>query len=301
MRLAYLVMIHKNLEQVKRFFGSIYDAENFYLFHVDQKSGQDFFQSVGEFLREFPNVRLMPSQNCRWGGYSMVDIELKAIRQLLGWSGDWQFFINVSGQDFPLKTQTEIKSFLAAHEENNFLTVFDSEFIENWCNPYPLFRPRATNKNFLNARSRIERVFLELPGVSRLLYVPLVKRPFINGVEWFAGWQWMLLNRRFCEYLFDRAELDKYVKFFKNTFIPDEGFFQTVIMNSPHRETVVNDFKRTVTMQDAGGVKIFRTADFDYLMSSDNFFARKFDADVDNQIIERLERELAIKQRQETN
>lgn len=293
MRLAYLVMVHKNFEQVKRLFNSIYERENFYLFHVDAKSEESFFAAVKEFIGEFPNARMMPRQNCRWGGYSMVDIELKGIRQLLDWSDEWRFFINISGQDFPLKTQTEIKSFLTANQDRNFLTVFDDEFVENWCNPYPLFRPRATNKNFLNARSRVERVFFEMPGVSRLLYVPFIKREFISDAKWYAGWQWMLLNRDFCEYLFGgAAQLEKYTKFFKNTFIPDEGFFQTVIMNSPHRDSVINDSKRTVVMQDKGGVKIFRAAEYDYLVSSDNFFARKFDSNVDDQIIEKLERRL---------
>jgi len=292
MRLAYLIIIHKNAEQVKRLFKSVYDPENFYLFHIDAKAPNSLHSSIKEYLQPYLNVEIMTSQNCRWGGYSMVDIELKAIERFLEWNKEWKFFINLSGQDFPLKTQNQIKSFLQNNQDKNFVTVFDEEFIKSWCNPYLLFRPTSTNKNFLNAKSRVERLFIEVPGLSQLIYVPFVKRKFIDGATWYAGWQWMLLNREFCEYLFDECDLEKYTRFFKKTFIPDEGFFQTVIMNSPYRETVINNYKRTVTWIDKGDVIIYKGDKYDFLINSDNLFARKFDTNIDSDIILKLEQRL---------
>jgi hypothetical protein len=292
MRLAYLLIIHRNEKQVQRLFKSIYDPENLYVFHMDAKSKPEFHQGMRTFLKGYDNVHFLESENCRWGGYSMVKIELEAIRYLIHSGKPWDFFINLSGQDFPLKTQHQIKSFLNQNRDRNFLTVFDETFIKSWCNPYILFRPRATSKNFLNARSRVERYFVELPGVSQLLYVPFVKRKFVEGARWYAGWQWMILNRAFCEYMFTGDVLDKYVHFFKNTFIPDEGFFQTVIMNSPFRPTLVNDYQRTVTWQYRGDVNIFRSDDFDFLTQSKDLFARKFDEGVDSQILSKLEKHL---------
>jgi hypothetical protein len=292
MRLAYLLIIHRNEKQAQRLFRSIYDPENLYVFHIDAKSKPEFHQSMHQFLAAYDNVHILESENCRWGGFSMVHVELEAIRYLIKTGQSWDFFINLSGQDFPLKTQNQIKSFLKKNSGSNFLTVFDEAYIKQWCNPYILFRPRSSSRNFNNARSRVERYFVEVPGMSQLMYVPFVKRRFIEGNTWYAGWQWMILSRAFCEYIFKDDLLDKYVSFFKNTFIPDEGFFQTVIMNSPFKETVVNDYQRTVTWQYRGDVNIFREKDYDFLLNSKNLFARKFDEAVDSKIITALEKHL---------
>ena len=292
MRIAYLIITHQNLGQFKRLFRAAYASDNLYLVHVDVKSEPTYHRGVADFLAAYPNTRVMPSANCRWGGYSMVDIELQAVRQLLEWNDDWKFFVNLSGQDFPLKTQAEIKAFLDGREDNNFITVFDEEFIGRWVNPYPLFRPRQTSRNHLNAHTRVERYYWEVPHSSRILYLPLIKRPFINGATWYAGWQWCLLNREFCEYVCHSPEVEKYVRFFRHSFIPDESFFQTVIMNSPYRDTVVNDYLRTIIMLPKG-VKIFRESDYDFLAKSSGLIARKFNEAVDTIIIDRLEKRLA--------
>jgi len=292
MRLAYLIITHKNLEQFKRLFRATYARDNLYVVHVDIKSEPEYHRGVSEFVASYPNARIMQSGNCRWGGYSMVDIELKAIQQMIEWDSDWSFFVNLSGQDFPLKTQDNIKSFLKGREDKNFITVFDDEFISRWVNPYPLFRPRAISPNHLNARTRVERYYWEIPHSRRILYLPLIKRDFITGATWYAGWQWCLLNRDFCEYICHACEVKKYVRFFRHSFIPDESFFQTVIMNSEYRDTVVNDHLRTIIML-PNGVKIFRERDYDLLVSSGGLFARKFDETVDPFIISRLEQRVS--------
>jgi hypothetical protein len=294
MKIAYLIIVHKNFAQVKRLFEAIFSVDNFYVFHVDAKADPKLHDSIKVLLNHYDNTIVMKSQNCRWGGYSMVNIELEAIRLLVDWNKDWDFFINLSGQDFPLKNQEEIRTFLQDKLSYNFITVFDDNFIKEWCTPYILFRPRQSNKNFLNARSRVERVFLEVPGINHLIYVPFLKRKFLDGVKWYAGWQWMILNREFCEYLFSWKDLNRYVSFFKNTFIPDEGFFQTVIMNSPFSHTVINDYKRSVTWQYRGNVNILTADSYESLIQSSNLFARKFDINVDTEILSLLEKKIQL-------
>lgn len=292
MKLAYLIIAHKNPEQLQRLFRILYHPENFYVFHLDAKSSPEFQKTVRSFLDQFSNVHLLESENCRWGGFSMVHIELAAIEYLLRWNHQWDFFINLSGQDFPLKTQNQIISYLKKHAEKNFITVFDQTFIDSWCNPYLFFRPAASDPDFLNAQSRVERYYVEVPGISQLLYIPFFKRRFMPGLTWHAGWQWMILNRKFCEYIFTPGIVEPYIRFFKNTFIPDEGFFQTLIMNSPFKETIVNDYKRTVNWQHRGDVNIYRSEDYDFLTESHGLFARKFDQNIDSDIISRLEKRL---------
>ena len=55
----------------------------------------------------------------------MVDAELKGMKELLKLSQNWDFFINLSGQDFPLRPQAVIKDFLKSNKRKNFIKIAD--------------------------------------------------------------------------------------------------------------------------------------------------------------------------------
>ena len=84
---------------------AIYHPANYYLIHVDKTAGVGLQAEIRDLLVSFSNAHLLESQNIRWGGYSMVETELRGIKKLLKTSAEWDFFILLSGQDFPLKPQ----------------------------------------------------------------------------------------------------------------------------------------------------------------------------------------------------
>jgi hypothetical protein len=82
------------------------------------------------------------------------------------------------------------------------------------------------------------------------------------------------------------------VRFFEHAFIPDELFFQTVLMNSAHAESIVDDNLRYIDWAAHPGPKILREEDLPRLLVSDKLFARKFDATVDADVLDRLDEHL---------
>jgi len=56
------------------------------------------------FRERLPLRLQVEERKAFWGGYSLVDAELRGIKELLKMSLKWEFFINLSGQDFPLKS-----------------------------------------------------------------------------------------------------------------------------------------------------------------------------------------------------
>jgi hypothetical protein len=110
--IAYFILVHRFPEQFKRLFKAIFNKENHYLIHLDKKSDKKTCDEVKLFLRDFPNAHILDSENVVWGGYSMVQSELNGIKFLLDIDLKWDFFINLSGQDFPLKSQEIIRNFL---------------------------------------------------------------------------------------------------------------------------------------------------------------------------------------------
>ncbi len=252
-----------------RLFRAIYDPANYYLIHVDKRAGVGLEAKIRDFLASFSNAQLLESQNVVWGGYSMVDVELRGIKELLKISPEWDFFINLSGQDFPLRSQAFIQDFLSQNEGNDFIRIANQA---------------KTRPDTLN---RVENYFVESDnGFSGTPY----KRPYLRGITPYIGGQWMILSRDCCEFISRSSEVGKFKSFYRNTLIPDEGFFQTVIMNTSYRGSIVNDDKRAIIWIPDGDIKLrpktFTAKDTRFLLASDALFARKFDETVDSTIFD---------------
>ena len=115
--IGYFILLHRFPEQFKRMFHAIYAPGNSYVVHVDKGSGSEFAADIAAFLKPFQGVEIIESKNALWGGYSLVDAELRGMKQLLKMNRSWTHYINLSGQDFPLKSQAYIRAFLRANPD----------------------------------------------------------------------------------------------------------------------------------------------------------------------------------------
>ena len=286
MRIAYFIPIHLYPNLFKRMFRAIYDPSNLYLLHIDKKSEDSFKTEIRDFIADYPNVYLMPSYDCVYAGYSTLDIDLKAIRELL--KHEWDFFINISGQDFPLKTQAFIKDYLRVRRHNNFVQILDME------------------KQWRKTRFRVHWYFVELKLRSALMRRkrtwPLpIPRSYPKQYRRYGGSAWCILNREFCEYLTFNHAHDKLKRFLEHTYIPEEEFFQTVIMHSPFKDTVINDNKRLIVWRRGkilgwhySRMRPFELEDAHVLDASDAFFARKFSESSNSELLDHLESRLLV-------
>jgi hypothetical protein len=270
--IAYLILVHRFPEQFKRMFKAIHHPLNHYLIHVDKKSGPAMAADIAAFLVAYPNAAMLDAQNTRWGGYSLVDAEIRGMAQLLKMGADWTHFINLSGQDFPLASQEEIMDFLHRNPGREYIRVLDQKAV----------RPDTMHRVDHIALERLGRIFRT--GISR---------KFLKGVTPYIGTQWMIVSRVFCEFVCHSPEADRYKKFYRGSFIADEGFFQTIMMNAaPHGEIVPNDLRMIDWVPD-GDIKLRpRTFEFDdaaKLLASDDLFARKFDMNEHPRILDILE------------
>lgn len=195
--------------------------------------------------------------------------------KLLEMDARWDYFINLSGQDFPLATQDRIRAFLDANRGREFIRVLDQA------------------KSRPETMSRILQHVVEQGG---RIVDSLVTRLFLKDVTPYIGHQWKIVSRAFCRFVCHDPSVDRYKAFYRNTFIADEGFFQTVMMNTAAHGEIVNDDKRTIDWVPDGDIKLrprtFTKADADMLKSRSDLFARKFDAEVDAEILDILEAHL---------
>ena len=68
---------------------------------------------------------------------------------------------------------------------------------------------------------------------------------------------------------------------------PDEFVFQTILFNSIYKEDIVNDNMRFIDWSEGNkNPKTFTAKDVNILLASNQFFARKFDVNVDAEILD---------------
>ncbi len=272
MRLAYFILAYKDLPQVVRLLKAIYHPNHIYLIHIDKKS-KARPETLYDYTRHLQNVILMPRQNCWWGGISFVKLHLEAMRYLYA-HHRWDYLINLSGQDLPLLSQTKIMNALSKFNAANYIEA------------------RPIEELWPDYRHRFDHYYLEVPFSNYVKKVPVLKRRFklpAKTTRLYAGSSYFILDRECCRYIFTHENLQQYLDFYRYTFIPEESFFQTILMNSKWRHTIIQDNKREINWKEGPEYpRIFRLEDLDKLTANTAFFARKFDSRVDSRIINRL-------------
>jgi len=263
-RIAYFIMVHHKPEVFKAMFQKIYTRDQFYLIHIDRKAKEEITDEIQMFLVRFPNVYILESINIVPGGFSMIQAELDAMEFLLNVSQEWDYFVNLSGEDYPLKSQNIIRNFLTVNNGRNYLFFYDQKF----------YRP--------DTLQRIQNHFTELSyKISSLMY----KREFMKDVTPYIGGKWIILTRDTCAFLVNNEKVMNFKDYYLHTLLPAESFFQTVLMNTSFNDLIVNDDKRAIIEKNILGKK--KTTDdlIIHLKSSNQLFIRKINEKTDEDVL----------------
>ncbi|KAL8594816.1 hypothetical protein ACOMHN_047533 [Nucella lapillus] len=131
--LAFSILVYKDAEQVERLLRAIYRPHNVYCIHVDAKAGDSFRKKVALFSRCLTNVFLSSvSVSVRWGTFSTLEAEVQCVRQLWTRPPLWRYYINLTGQEFPLKTNRELVQILTAFQGANDITGDSTRDTHRW-------------------------------------------------------------------------------------------------------------------------------------------------------------------------
>jgi hypothetical protein len=138
-------------------------------------------------------------------------------------------------------------------------------------------------------RRRAHWLCWERPGRVLRLPVPnLPPRGFRN--DWY-GSGFFVLDRAVCAWLAGSPLVAEARRYFRRTWHPHEHWLQALVMASPFRDTLVSDHRRFIRWRRGSGNPLVLTmADLPDMERSDAFFARKFDAAVDGEVMEALAR-----------
>lgn len=119
----------------------------------------------------------------------------------------------------------------------------------------------------------------------------LCQRKIPYGLQPWGGSGYWTLCREHADYVaqFIRSH-PKFVRFFRRGYVPDEIFFQTILLNSPYKTDIVNDDIRNIDWSDPREtLKVLLKDDWKKLEKCKDLLARKFDVNRDAHILPRID------------
>ncbi len=82
--LAFVILVHHDIEQLERFLRTIYRPHNVYCIHIDSKSSKEFKEAVESIFSCFDNLFIpTKTESVYWGDNSLLKAQLNCMTDLL--------------------------------------------------------------------------------------------------------------------------------------------------------------------------------------------------------------------------
>lgn len=299
---AYLIAAHSQFELLKKLIVLLDDERNDIYIHVDQKV-KDFTPEEFEGLTEKSNIFFTKRTSVTWGGYSQINCELILLKSAV--KRKYAYYHLISGVDLPLMTQNEIHTFFSEHPGVEIVGFENPEIKPSYLSrfqQYHFFQDKVgRTRSPLYYSEAVSLRLQEKLGVNRTR--KFIRKYHVNTFQ--KGTNWFSITHDLAEYVLSKEK--EIHDMFQNTFCCDEIFLQTIVANSPFKDKLFykgfGSYLSTMRYVDwtRGSPYTFQLKDYDELMASKCFFARKFDLNVDRDIVEKIYLDIKTKQSAEQN
>lgn len=284
MKIAYLILAHGHYEHLTRIVNSLASYETTLFIHIDSRAEISYETLKSQFSDKAEVYFIDEPIQINWGGFSVVQGILKLLSTAIQ-KDHYDYFSLISGQDFPVKNNQSIHSFLEANSGAEFVNYY----------PLPDFSKLPDSNG---GQDRYDYFWLmdELGFEPARVFVKVqhiegIKRTFPDKWQPYGGSMWFTITQAcaiyICEYLRSNPAI---ILFFKHTLISDELLIPSLLLNSPFSNAIINNNLRYITWTPGSPhPKILTMEDFPGIQESNCFFARKFDYAIDRQIVNKLE------------
>jgi hypothetical protein len=226
MRIAYLVLAHTNPGVIERAIAVLDSKECAFFVHIDQKSDIRKFSRIAGKNVLFTEKRVP----VYWGQFSQVDAILLLLQKAMR-TDRFDYFVLLSGSDFPLRSARYISTFFRTYLGSEFISLVK---VPSAAAGKPLSR---MNTLVLPSTQPVRRFLVRV--MAKLGWAKRDYRRYLGSLEAYSGSTWWALTREACQYLLDFGERNPNVaNYFKNTFASDESYFHTILGNSEFKPKI---------------------------------------------------------------
>ncbi len=276
MRIAHLIITYTDPQQTYRMIQRMLDPDFDFYIHVDAKLPLESH----DLIASLPNVYFIKNRiKVNWAGYSTIQAEFNSIQEILDSNKHYDFVTLMSGQGYPITSVDKMKAFYELRKGKLLLKYYDYQ------NEWP------------EGMLRVSRYYMDnfsFPGryfIGFLMNLLLPKRKLPKEIQFYGGSMFWSLSLDALKYVLEKVSKDNNKKFFyKFTWAPDEFLFQTELLNSPFRDSVINEnchfYKHAPNTPHPNWLGV---DDFDDIVKSDRILARKFNLNEDPEILDQID------------
>lgn len=288
-RHAFFITAHGNFKILKKLIELLDDEKNDIYLNIDGKLGE-----VDELVKQLkeisPNIKAVLREKVNWGGYSLIESTLKLLK--LAVKEEYLYYHFISGVDLPIKSNKKIHDFFEQNQGKEFIHFRNIKLTQKnkeKISLYHFFQEKMKSENLLLKilYNGIERVSL---GIQRILKIDRTKK---IEIEYKMGANWASITHQFALYILEKEEWVKLT--FTNTRSADEVYLQTMAYNSNFKQQLYyqkfdDNYEACMRYIDwtRGKPYVWRSSDYEELINSKYLFARKFDENVDWNIVEKI-------------
>lgn len=273
MKIAILLMIHKINDQVNNLIKT-FDKDKFDIFiHIDKK-----VTDLTEIYRD-ENIFILEDRiSVMWATVDVAHAHIKLLKAAYEMN-EYLHYTLISGQDLPIKPTNELYKELINHKDISYINInTDKEWINKTEINVNLKYPR-----FMIKRNNFSRI---IKKIYQAIFGSMIRSKY--RVNYF-GSQWMSLTHEFVDYLFYNYNVEtELLKEYKYSICVDETMIHTLFMNSRFKELRRDNLTYVDWSEGNSSPKTLTLNDYKKIKISNKFFARKFDENIDKEIITKI-------------
>lgn len=297
MKIAYLISAYTDANQLNNLINKL-DGENIRFFiHIDKKVSIIPFKNI---VNQHPHAKLIDKRiYVQWGGFGQVLYQKAMLEEVMNSKILFDRVFIITGQDYPIISNTEIEKELSANKDKEYITGFNltksnnQAQLKNIC-WYHFFRDLPV-KSY-----KLKKCF---SGGARLIMkiLPFRKKAYllINNQQWdiYKSSSYMCITYNCAKYIYSQlCENKELMRYFKTSYIPEEMVIPTIVFNSifARNATIIQDSDNLQAISAItyfhynGAIKVFTETDFNELKKCKKMFARKFSSQLSYKLIEKL-------------
>lgn len=311
----FMIMCHKNLDQVLLLAKKLITSESDVVIHIDSFVSDSEVNAFMQLSKDIPNLYITDKRiHGVLDRRSLVDIVFIMINYVKSKGLCYKYYCLLSGQDYPIKPIDKINKELSKCYPEPFIdcTPYDKN---NWIYHKFLFTPTLLKfhqlisdefspKNPIRKILRLSEIIIK--KLCSLLKITSYDKLTKNGIALYGGSAWWILPDIAIEYIWNEYSIaTETVNYLLSTYTPEETFFQIMVMMSPVRNSVAinppdkvdQNCKTWAYFSDVdkpfkGHPYVFTVKEFEKIKYSRFWFARKFDMKTDAEIIGLIDQQL---------
>lgn len=286
MKHAIILFIHHLPEQVNIFIDQILKSTDMDIYiHINAK----YYDLKDKLIKD---NRVFISDSCfpiTWGGDGLTHAIIQMFKEVINSGKEYGHVLLCSGQDLIIKRGLE--EFLDNNTDKVYLDSHESDRVRRI---YLLHEYPKCFLQLLDSKWDIRKILRSL--YMKLLYrgVNLFPKRItydVRSITFYYSPFWGALPFPVIKHVVDITSNESFMTIYNGSFMTEESFLATIVMNSPYSSMLhfdENGLSHSLTYilgSVNGHPPVITMNDISKLSDSGAFFARKFDARIDNEVI----------------